>query len=198
MSRFTSVAMAFATAALPLSLALGGAQAAPVTYTIDPSHLSVVFNVHHLGFSNVYGRFNEASGEVVVDKDAIASSRVKFTIKAASIDTAFAKRDDHLRSPDFFNVKEFPEITFVSTKVEPKDKGIHELRLSGDLTMLGVTKPITLDVSFNKAEVSPASKKDTVGFSARGILRRSDFGMKYGVPNIGDEVSLILEAEANR
>lgn len=193
MSRLASMT---AVALLPLTFSIGSALAAPVTYTIDPAHLSVAFSINHLGFSHVLGRFNEAAGEIVFDKEAMAASRAKLTIKAASVDTAFAKRDDHLRSPDFFNVKEFPEISFVSTKVEPN--GERTAKLSGDLTILGVTKPITLDVTFNKEGVSPASKKETVGFSARGVVKRTDFGMKYGVPNIGDEVILSLEVEANR
>lgn len=170
------------------------AQAAPVAYKLDPSHMSVAFIVNHLGFSNVIGRFNTAAGEVSFDKDAVQNSALKVTIDAASVDTAHAKRDEHLRSPDFFNAKEFPQITFKSTKIEKT--GDKTGKLHGDLTMLGTTKPVVLDVTFNKDGVSAASKLETVGFSARGTVKRTDFGMKYGAPNIGDEIQLLIEAEA--
>ena len=181
-------------AAALLASVASAAQAAPVAYKIDPAHLSVAFIVNHLGFANMIGRFNTAAGEVAFDKDAVHNSAVTVTIDAASIDTAHAKRDDHLRSPDFFNAKEFPKITFKSTKIEKT--GDKTGKLHGDLTLLGTTKPVVLDVTFNKEGVSPASKLETVGFSARGTIKRSDFGMKYGVPNIGDEIQLLIEAEA--
>ncbi|HYG86867.1 MAG TPA: YceI family protein [Azospirillum sp.] len=172
----------------------GTVQAAPIAYKLDPAHMSVAFIVNHLGFSNLIGRFNTVSGEVAFDKDAVHSSTVKVTIDTASIDTAHAKRDEHLRSPDFFNAKEFPQMTFKSTKIEKT--GDRTGKLHGDLTLLGTTKPVVLDVTFNKEGVSPASKLETVGFSARGKIKRSDFGMKYGAPNIGDEIELLIEAEA--
>ena len=184
-------------AALLVSAAVGAvapASAAPVTYKIDPSHLSVAFIVNHLGFANLIGRFNTAAGDVSFDKDAVEKSAVTVTIDTASVDTNHAKRDEHLRSPDFFNVKEFPKMTFKSTKIEKT--GDNAGKLHGELTMLGVTKPVVLDVTFNKDGVSPASKLDTVGFSARGTVKRTDFGMKYGAPNISDEIQLLIEAEA--
>ncbi len=181
-------------AAALLASVAGTVQAAPVAYKLDPSHMSVAFIINHLGFANLIGRFNTASGEVAFDKDAVQNSTLKVAIDAASIDTAHAKRDEHLRSPDFFNAKEFPQITFKSTKIEKT--GEKSGKLHGDLTMLGTTKPVVLDVTFNKEGVSPASKLETVGFSARGKIKRTDFGMKYGAPNIGDEVELLIEAEA--
>ncbi len=181
-------------AAALLASVAGTAQAAPIAYKLDPSHMSVAFIIDHLGFAKLIGRFNTASGEVAFDKDAVQNSTLKVAIDAASIDTAHAKRDEHLRSPDFFNAKEFPQITFKSTKIEKT--GEKSGKLHGDLTMLGTTKPVVLDVTFNKEGVSPASKLETVGFSARGKIKRTDFGMKYGAPNIGDEVELLIEAEA--
>lgn len=187
----------FAAAAL-VSAALFTApvSAAPVSYQIDPQHLSVAFIVNHLGFSNLIGRFNTASGTLGFDKAAPAASTLNVTVDAASVDTNHAKRDEHLRSPDFFNTKEFPRITFKSTRIEKT--GETTGTLTGDLTMLGVTKPVTLTVTFNKEGVSPASKLETVGFSARGTVKRSDFGMKYGVPHIGDDIELLIEAEATK
>jgi len=169
-------------------------QAAPVTYTLDPNHMSVAFIINHLGYANLLGRFNTVSGDIAFDKDKVDASAVKVVIDTASVDTNHAKRDDHLRSPDFFNVKEFPQMTFKSTKIE--QTGENTGRLHGELTLLGTTKPVVLDVTFNKQAPNPMSKKETLGFSARGTIKRTDFGMKYGAPNIGDEVQLLIEAEA--
>jgi len=183
-------------AAALLASVAGTAQAAPIAYKLDPAHMSVAFIVNHLGFSNVIGRFNTASGDVAFDKDAVQNSTLKVSIDTASVDTAHAKRDEHLRSPDFFNAKEFPQMTFKSTKIEKtSDKSG---KLYGDLTLLGTSKPVVLDVTFNKEGVSPATKLETVGFSARGKIKRTDFGMKYGAPYISDEIELLIEAEATK
>ncbi len=174
--------------------ALTPAFAAPVSYKIDPAHTAVAFVVNHIGFSNVIGRFNTVGGDISFDKDAVEKSTVTVTIDSTSIDTNHAKRDEHLRSPDFFNAKEFPKLTFKSTKIEKT--GDKTGKLHGDLTMLGVTKPVVLDITFNKDGVSPASKLETAGFSARGTVKRTDFGMKYGAPAVGDDIQLLIEIEA--
>lgn len=174
--------------------AVSPAFAAPVSYKIDPAHTAVAFIVNHVGFSNVIGRFNTVGGDVSFDKDAVEKSTVTVTIDTTSVDTNHAKRDEHLRSPDFFNAKEFPKMTFKSTKIEKT--GDKTGKLHGDLTMLGVTKPVVLDVTFNKDGVSPASKLETAGFSARGTVKRTEFGMKYGAPAIGDDIQLLIEVEA--
>lgn len=184
-------------AALFVATAAGSltpAFAAPVNYKIDPAHTAVAFIVNHIGFSNVIGRFNTVGGDISFEKDAVEKSTVNVTIDAASIDTNHAKRDEHLRSPDFFNAKEFPKLTFKSTKIEKT--GDKTGKLHGDLTMLGVTKPVVLDITFNKDGVSPASKLETAGFSARGTVKRTDFGMKYGAPAVGDDIQLLIEIEA--
>ncbi|NUB05444.1 YceI family protein [Azospirillum sp. Vi22] len=189
MKRLLAAAALSALVALPLT-----AQAAPVAYKLDPAHTAVVFIVDHLGFAKAMGRFNTFAGELSFDKDAADKSSLSVTIDTTSVDTNHAKRDEHLKSPDFFNAKEFPKMTFKSTKIETT--GDKTGKLHGDLTLLGVTKPVVLDVTFNKDGVSPASKQETVGFSARGTIKRSDFGMKYGVPNIGDDIQIIIESEA--
>ncbi|TWA85744.1 polyisoprenoid-binding protein YceI [Azospirillum brasilense] len=189
MHRLLAAAALSALVALPLT-----AQAAPVAYKLDPAHTAVVFIVDHLGFAKAMGRFNTFAGELSFDKDAADKSSLSVTIDTTSVDTNHAKRDEHLKSPDFFNAKEFPKMTFKSTKIETT--GDKTGKLHGDLTLLGVTKPVVLDVTFNKDGVSPASKQETVGFSARGTIKRSDFGMKYGVPNIGDDIQVIIESEA--
>ena len=189
-----AAALFVATAAGALVPMAAPAFAASVSYKIDPAHTAVAFIVDHIGFSKVIGRFNTVGGDISFDKDAVENSTVNVTIDAASIDTNHAKRDEHLRSPDFFNAKEFPKVTFKSTKIEKT--GDKTGKLHGDLTMLGVTKPVVLDVTFNKDGVSPASKLETAGFSARGTVKRTDFGMKYGAPAVGDDIQLLIEIEA--
>lgn len=162
------------------------------SYTIDPTHTYPNFTIDHLGFSTLHGRFGNTTGTLSMDQ-AKGTGEVKIVIEAASIDTGFKKRDDHLRSPDFFNVVEFPEITFKSTKVTFKGKGA---TLVGDLTIKGVTKPVTLDVDRINCGVHPFNKKEVCGFNATAQLKRSDFGIEYALPAVGDEVMLSIEMEA--
>ncbi|MDX1541371.1 MAG: YceI family protein [Geminicoccaceae bacterium] len=175
--------------------------AAPVhaadTYAFDPAHTDIVFFVNHLGYSDTIGRFNRAEGALTLDQDDLKGSRIEVTIDAASLDTNHQQRDDHLRSADFFNVEEFPEITFSSTRVEPT--GEKTATVTGDLTLLGKSRPVTLDVTLNQIAPHPVPNYEgveTAGFSARGTLKRSDFGMDFLAPAVGDEIELILEIEA--
>ncbi len=165
-------------------------------FKVDPDHTSVLFLVSHLGYSRVIGRFREFAGEFVLDQQNPANSRVVITINTASLDTNQPKRDAHLRSPDFFNVKEFPEMTFSSTLVQTTDG--RNGKLTGDLTLLGVTRPVTLDVEINKVAPHPDPRTGMLvaGFSARAKLKRSDFGMTYGLRGgLGDEIEIWLEVE---
>jgi polyisoprenoid-binding protein YceI len=162
------------------------------TYSIDPAHTYPNFTINHLGFSTLHGRFGKTSGTITMDQ-AKGTGSVDIVIDTASIDTGFAKRDDHLRSPDFFNAAEFPEITFKSTKVAFSGKGA---TVTGDLTMKGVTKSVTLNVDSINCGVHPFNKKQVCGFNATGQVKRSDFGIKYALPAVGDEVNLTLEVEA--
>lgn len=161
-------------------------------YTIDPAHTYPNFTVSHLGFSTSHGRFGKTSGSLSIDL-AKSTGSVDIVIDAASIDTGFKKRDDHLRGPDFFNVQEFPTITFKSTKVIFKDKGAV---VTGDLTIKGVTKSVDLDVASINCGVHPFNKKNICGFDATASLKRSDFGIKYGLPAIGDDLNIDLQVEA--
>lgn len=166
-------------------------------YSVDPDHTTLAFSVNHLGFSNILGRFSEFSGDIVYDKDDLANSKIDLVIKTSSITTAHAKRDAHLSSPDFFNVKEFPRMSFKSTKIEPISS--NTAQVTGNLTLLGVTKPVTLDVDINSEGPNPfAPDYYVAGFSARGQIKRTDFGMKFGAPAIADTVDLILEVESIR
>jgi polyisoprenoid-binding protein YceI len=186
-----------ATLAFASFAALGvAAPALAADYKIDPAHTHVVFLVNHLGFSNMIGLFSDTSGSLTFDPADVAASKLNVDVKTASLQTQFGPRDADLKGADWFNVEEFPDLTFVGKSyAKTGDKtGV----VTGDLTLLGVTKPVKLEVTFNKAGVRPTDKADTVGFSARGSLNRSDFGMKTFIPYIGDKVDLIIESEATR
>ena len=166
------------------------------TFAIAETHVHAAFSVSHLGFSKTIGNFDEVSGTFSLDPANPAGSSVSVTIKTASIDTAHEPRDEHLRGPDFFNVAEYPEMTFVATSVEPT--GETTATVTGDLTMLGATHPVTLDVTLNQAMTHPMSGNYVAGFSATGTLDRTLWGMAYGAPAIGSEVTLMIEAEGIR
>lgn len=181
------VALALAVFAFPATSALAD------TYTIDNEHTYPHFATSHVGFSTLRGHFNKTSGKLVLDT-AKKTGSVDISIEVASLDTSHAKRDEHLRSPDFFNAKEHPAITFKSTKTT--FTGDKVTAVDGNLTIAGTTKPVTLAVTSMKCDVNPFNKKFACGFDANTKIKRSDFGIKYGLPAIGDEVELILEVEA--
>ncbi len=168
------------------------------TWNIDASHSSVAFSVRHMMVSKTRGRFSSFAGTVTVADDPVAST-AEVTIDAGSIDTRDAKRDDHLRSPDFFDVASHPEITFRSTALEPH--GDDEFRLVGELTVKGVTRPVTLDVEVGGVAQDPWGGT-RVGFTASGTLNRSDFGLEWnaaletGGVLVGDKIKLDLDVEA--
>ncbi len=162
------------------------------SYTIDPAHTYPNFRVDHLGFSTLHGRFGKTSGKLIMDQ-AKGTGSVEVIIDVASVDTGFKKRDDHLRSPDFFNAIEFPEIIFKSTRVTFAGEGAV---VSGNLTIKGVTRPVTLEVSRVSCGIHPLNKKQVCGFDATTRFLRSDFGMKYALPAVGDEIRLDIEMEA--
>ncbi len=186
-----------------LPLALAAAFATPAfaadTYGIDPTHTYVHFEVEHLGMSRMRGRFDKVSGKFTLDQAAKTGS-VDIVIQTASITTGDndkgtrpRSRDEHLRSPDFFNVAEFPTMTFKSTKVT--FKGDAPATIEGNFTLLGVTKPVTLTVENWKCGENVMSKKPMCGANATATIKRSDFGMKYGIPAVGDEQKLWIELE---
>jgi polyisoprenoid-binding protein YceI len=187
----------FATA-LPLA---AGAQS--LTYEIDSVHSYPHFMVSHLGAAYMYGRFNKITGNLVLDK-AAKTGTVDITIDAASVDTGPHElqgrprtRDDHLRTPDFFNAKEFPTLTY---RGSAKWSGEWPTELQGQLTMLGVTRPVDLKVDHFNCVPDPRvqGKREVCGANATGSIRRSDFGMKFGIPAVGDEVRLLIQFEALR
>lgn len=185
-----------AAACLLSVLGAGPASAALERYTFDPVHTQVLFFVSHLGFSNSAGKFLAFDGGFSFDPDSWASSSVDVGIRTASINMDDQKWEKHLRSEDFFNVQKYPVMGFKSTKVE--QTGERQALIHGDLTLLGVTRPVTLEATFNKAGVHPKSKQYVAGFSARTVVKRSEFGMNYGVPMLGDDVEVRLEVEGIR
>jgi polyisoprenoid-binding protein YceI len=167
--------------------------AAPENYTFNPEHTYPHFAVSHMGFSTTHGRFNKASGKFMLDQTA-KTGALELVIETASIDTGLPKRDDHLRSPDFFNTAEFPKATYKSTAV--KFNGDRPASVEGNLTLLGVTKPVMLTITTFKCGVNPMNKKTMCGADATAKIKRSDFGMTFSLPAVGDDIALTIEAEA--
>jgi polyisoprenoid-binding protein YceI len=191
MSRLTVALLAVA---LPLS-----AVAAPENYTIDPNHTHPNWEVNHLGVSNWRGQFEKSAGKFTIDQAAKTGS-IEITVQTASVSSGDRDKgsrprslDEHLRTPDFFNVAEFPTMIYKSTGV--KFNGDNPGTIEGNLTLLGVTKPVALHVENWTCKPNPNSKKEMCGGNASGSFKRTDFGMKFGVPNISDEVKLWIQVE---
>jgi polyisoprenoid-binding protein YceI len=170
--------------------------ASGVIYGLEKSHADLLFSINHSGFSEKHGAFRDFDATLQYDPAHVEQSRVTVTVKSASIDTALAKRDDDLRGTQFLDVAKFPEITFVSTHVTPGPAGT--LVIEGDLTLHGTTRAITLTGRLNKFAPNPFDKKPTLGYSATGSIRRSDFGILTLLPIIGDDISITIDAEFNR
>jgi len=168
------------------------------TWHVDPTHSSVAFEVKHMMIATVHGRFKEFEGTIEAAED-INNSRVYGKVKAASIDTNDETRDAHLRSADFLDVEKYPEITFESTHIEPL--GGPEFRMTGDLTIKGVTRPVELDATVEGAELDPLGN-ERVGIRVRGQIDRKDFGVTWqkllesGRFLVGDEVKLLVDVSA--
>jgi polyisoprenoid-binding protein YceI len=189
-------ALALALALPALTLAQARQAAAPATYSIDPVHSSVSFKIKHLLVSNVQGRFTKFQGAIKMDPANLASSSVDVTIDAASVNTNEDARDKHLRTDTFFDVAKFPTITFKSTSVAPGANGA--LAVTGQFTLHGVTKTITLPVT--GWATAPGMKPGSVvaGGEAVLTLKRSDYGMSSMIGPVGDEVQITLNVEADK
>ncbi|MEM0922137.1 MAG: YceI family protein [Pseudomonadota bacterium] len=183
-------------AAAGLSLLAGAAAAAPAKYEIDPSHTVLGFWVSHIGYAKTWGQFTEVTGSFVFDDETQTLTDLSVSVPTASVNTHHAARDGHVKNADFLDVGEHPEMTFTATggAVTGENTGT----VTGELTLLGVTKPVTLDVTLNKIGDYPfGHKKETMGISARGLVKRSEFGMTYALGGIvGDEVEIVVEMEA--
>ena len=172
----------------------------PQTYVMDPLHTFVNFSVNHLGMTTIYGRFDKSAGKVTLDTAAKTGS-MEVKVASNSVSTGDAKRadgsrsrDDHLKSADFFNSAEFPDIAYKSTKFNFNGDTLESI--DGTLTLVGVTKPVKLTVTGFKCAPHPFNKKPMCGADAQGVVKRTDFSMKFGVPAIGDDIKLVLNVEA--
>jgi polyisoprenoid-binding protein YceI len=188
-----------------LAIAIAFVIALPVlaradTWQIDPPHTNVEFTVRHMMISNVMGQFQKTSGTVAVNGNDPVSAKIDATIEASSIDTRVEKRDAHLKSPAFLDVDKFPTITFKSTKVEAAGPG--KWKVTGDLTLHGVTKPVVLDVEGTGAPINDPMGNTRAGASATTKIKRSDFGLNWnqaleaGGVMVGDEVAISIDVEA--
>ncbi len=189
--------VALALAALPFAAA-----AAPENFTLDSYHTYPNFTVEHWGLSVMTGRFDKTTGKFTIDR-AARTGTVEMTIETASVTTGDndkgsrpRARDEHLRQADFFNVAEFPRMTFKSTKVN--FGGDLPSSVEGNLTLLGVSRPLTLTFERFKCGQNPFNKKDRCGGNAVGKVKRSDFGMKTAIPAVGDELALNISFEADK
>lgn len=187
---FRKLALAAAFAAVSFTAA------AADKYEFDGGHTNVVFSWNHFGLSNPQARFAKIEGELQLDTADLTKSSVSVTLPIDSIATDVPKFDEHLRSADFFDLAKFPTATFKSTKVEKA--GDNKLKVTGDLTIHGVTKPAVLDVTVNKIGEHPMSKKPAAGFDATTTIKRSDFGIGKYVPNVSDEVKISITTETKK
>lgn len=160
------------------------------SYVIDPTHTQVGFGVSHMGFTTYYGHFADASGTLELTPKNPAGSKLSVSVPTASVSTTSEKLDGELKSEQWFDAAKYPTITFVSTQIVPSGHGA--ARVTGDLTMHGVTKPVTFDAKFVGAGTNPLDRRYTVGFAITGLISRSDFGVKTYVPLIGDEVAITI------
>nr|WP_242113187.1 YceI family protein [Luteimonas aquatica] len=180
--------------AAALSFSAASAFAAPVTYKLDPNHTNVLAQWSHFGFSNPFANFGQVDGTLVYDAEDVSKSSVEVKLPLAGLNSFVPDFDEHLKSADFFDAAKYPEITFKSTKVEAAGKD--KLKVTGDLTVKGVTKPAVLDVTLNKSGVQPLAKREAVGFDASTTIKRSEFGVDKYAPNVSDEVKLQITTEA--
>nr|WP_238313280.1 YceI family protein [Methylobacterium crusticola] len=166
------------------------------TYQVDPGHSQVVFSVLHFGFSHYTGLFSDASGTLELQPAKPGASSLKVSVPVKSVSTPSQKLTDELKSAQWLDAGQFPEMTFTSTKVALE--GSDKAKVTGDLTLHGVTKPVTLDVTLVGAGTNPMNKRTTVGFEAKGTIKRSEFGVKTYVPMIGDDVTLTIAGAFER
>ena len=183
---------------LALAGLLGAAvsvQAAPVTYKLDPDHTMVLFSWNHFGYSNPTADFGLGEGTLVFDEQHPANSSVEVTLPLDRLDTHVPALDEHLKKPDFLNADQYPVVTFKSTGVQPL--GGNKFKVTGNLTVHGVTRPVVLDATLNKVGPHPMTKAPSIGFDATASIKRSDFGVGAYVPNVGDELTIRITTEGS-
>lgn len=187
------LATLLAGAALLASVSI--ANAAPEAFALDKTHTHIGLTWNHLGFSQTRARFTDFTGSLVLDEAQPENSSLEVTIPIASLDTNVEKLDNHLQSADFFDAGKFPTATFKSTAIELV--GDDKARVTGDLTIKGVTKPAVLHVHLNKLDKHPMSGKRAAGFTATTVIKRSDYGITQYVPMVSDEIELFISTEAH-
>lgn len=202
MTRMTVLALALGAGLAAGPLAAGPAPE-PITtdptqvrsgaYRLDPAHGKITWSVGHLGFSTYYGQITDVAATAVLDSREPGKSRLAVTVRVASLNALDDALNRNLWGPDFFDAAKFPTATFASTSVEATSPTT--ARINGDLTLKGVTRPVSLDATFNQAGLNPVDRLYSVGFDGRAVLRRSDFGISAFLPGVGDEVTLRLEGE---
>jgi polyisoprenoid-binding protein YceI len=193
--RLALTALALATAAVPVIAQMpttppGAPDPARVkagTYAVDSHHTQILFQVNHLGFNSYYGIFGGGTGSLTLDPAKPATASVSIEIPINLMVTTSNELNTHLKTPDFFDAAKFPTATFKSTSVAVDGA---KAKITGNLTLKGVTKPVVLDAWFTGAGLGPMNKAETVGFEATTTVKRSDFGISYGVPLVSDEVPL--------
>ena len=162
-------------------------------YGLDKTHGYITFTYDHLGFSTPHVGFRSFDVNLTLDSEDVGNSEIDVVIDTTSIDSRVEKFDGHLNGANFFDTEQFPQATFTSTGIT--EAGENEYKVTGDLTIKGVTQSVTLDAKLNKADMHPMRKVPTVGFSAQTKVNRSDFGISRAVPNVGDEVTIYIEVE---
>ncbi|HET9744004.1 MAG TPA: YceI family protein [Terriglobales bacterium] len=187
---------AFAPLVLAVIFTAGTLFAASNDWQIDPNHTTIGFTVRHMGISNVHGRFQKVSGTAVIDDSDITKSSVNATMEVASVDTGVNMRDNDLRSANYFDAQQYPTITFKSTSVSKSDSG---LKITGDLTIHGVTKQVTLDVDGPSAPVKMGPNMRR-GLSATTTINRKDFGVGAKTPSaaVGEQIKIQLDVEVTQ
>jgi polyisoprenoid-binding protein YceI len=171
------------------------AQAAPVTYQLDPGHTMVLFSWNHFGYSNPTADLGLGEGTLVFDEQHPAQSSVQVTLPLDRLDTHVPALDEHLKKPDFFDAAKYPTVTFKSTAVQPL--GGNKFKVTGNLTVHGVTRPVVLDATLNKVGPHPMTKAQSIGFDATASLKRSDFGVGAYVPAVSDDITIRITTEGS-
>lgn len=170
-------------------------QAAPVTYKLDPNHTMVLFSWSHFGYSHPTADLGLGEGTLVFDEKDPAQASVQVTLPLTHLDTHVPALDTHLKKADFLDADKYPMVTFKSTRVQPL--GGNRFKVTGDLTVHGVTKAVVLAATLNKVGPHPMGKTQTIGFDATASIRRSDFGVGAYVPNVSDEISIRITTEGS-
>ena len=195
MRTFLTTIALIASVSTPVMAQVASADASKVeagVYNIEPEHSRITFGVSHMGFTNYYGEFRNASGMLTLDPKKPDSSSVDVKIPTGSVMVPNAKLKEELDGDQWLDAAKYPDITFKSTKVAKT--GADTAKVTGEFTLHGVTKPLTLNVKFNGAGTNPLDKNYTSGFEATGMIKRSDFGVKTYVPLIGDDVDIMISA----